>query len=128
MTDSEGVSSYIQDSNDNLEYPIGGAVSDNTLKNKAGNSSYTVYKQGRSTCRDSGWIEDYTAHWDGKTITCTPQADDGDSGGPIFHLKENNGTTYAYIAGIIGWSANNDTDVRATAAETAENTLDADWV
>lgn len=119
MDDDENPSSYVVNSdNTSKKYPIRGTVSNQALENHVDDSSWTVYTQGRSTCRSSGYVKDTVGLWGATDAVITSQdVDPGDSGGTLFRV--NNGD--AYICGNIIQEVNSGTDAKSTTAETLED-------
>jgi len=64
------------------EYIAYGNVSWDTIEQNEGDSSYTVYQQGRTTGRGSGYIE--AAYPGDKEFKTSINTQGGDSGGPFF--------------------------------------------
>jgi hypothetical protein len=85
---------------------ISGTVAWDEIKDNEDNTSYELYLQGRTTGRNSGYIDD--AYTD-KTYWIDVAAEGGDSGGP--HFKLQNGD--AYISGVHDWGSS-DNDAGAT--------------
>lgn len=99
------------------QYSIGGIVTDEALSNNVGNQDYEVLGQGATSGRLSGYIDNIDG-WPGiESVKTTFNVNDGDSGGPIFHLD---GDT-AYIAGII--FKDGATVSESTTAQTVEDEL-----
>ena len=74
---------------------IGGIITRSKIENEAGNSSWTIKKQGRTTGIKSGYVESMVPNRKYRT-TCNGSG--GDSGGPFYHVKSDG---KAYIAGMV---------------------------
>ncbi len=76
-------------------WDIVGVTSWDRIKLNEGNTDYTVYKQGKETGRDSGYI----TRVDEEAFELSTASDDGDSGGPYFEVRDGE----SYINGVHGW-------------------------
>jgi len=106
------------------EYRMRGIVNDDTLINKK-DTNETFYTQGEQTSRLSNTLIGVGGI--GSTyVTSEHDVTDGDSGGILFGVGDND--HYAYVAGVIKSQINDDNDgdsckddTKSTTAETVEN-------
>jgi len=106
---------------------IDGIKTDESLQNHVGDSGWTVYHQGKSSCRESTWITDVEKHGfnDVHAVITNYRGEDGDSGGPLFRIEyDSNNNPIARIAGTIkgGFDGNGDGYFEDTISTTAETT------
>lgn len=120
MTSDESVTSWIANStNESLEYQIKGGLTNETLEYHVGDESYTMYTQGRTTCRQSGYITGtFSAPGTNTSAVGVSQGcRDGDSGGALFHI---NSSDEALIGGNIIQIYDDDDGTKNTKSTTAE--------
>lgn len=86
--------------------PIKGVVGKDNLIDNEGNSSYTIYKQGRTSGHQKGYIEEIGTGPELGSIQLTGEANskDGDSGGPYYRKEDGS----YYIAGMNNWGKDNE--------------------
>lgn len=102
---------------DGYDYSIAGRVTNSTLENNVGNTSYELKTSGFTTNRLSGYVTDMTSFGSSAVYT-NHSVDNGDSGGPLFEVKDDG----VYIAGVIAKKTNQG-GCKSTTAETTENKL-----
>lgn len=84
------------------DFDVEGVIPASELKHREGDAGWLVNQQGRTSGRDTGWIEGVsTARTLGYIELSGVTTSDGDSGGPYFRVEGDG----AYIAGIHAWSA-----------------------
>jgi hypothetical protein len=90
-------------------YKVMGIVTWDTLKNKEGDTSYGVSKQGNRSGTTSGYITDTNKNDGVKNVWTNCDGAQGDSGGPIYRTfyNEHFNQYEAYIAGVLAWVKNN---------------------
>jgi hypothetical protein len=97
----------IADYGGGYDYSIIGVVEWDTIKDKNGDASYEIHRQGATTGRKSGKIvavyeepeQSYHEFW------IEPDSSGGDSRGPVFRVDSDND---AWIAGVHAWGSNAD--------------------
>lgn len=112
-----------------LEYPVAGVLADSELEAVVGDQQFEIHKQGVSTGHTTGHITGVGSGWAYSTFENAV----GDSGGPVFKLKEEGGQQVAYIAGgVMGEvddpESEKDGDAVFTTAEEIESQLDGNFV
>lgn len=117
--------SYISNTSyDGYEYPIGGIITNSTLENNCGDSSYDLHTGGFTTERLSGNITDMGT---GNSAVFTDHGvKAGDSGGPLFRVESLTSGKTAFIAGVIIESTSQG-GAKSTTAETVEGLLDGQF-
>ncbi|MFB6199506.1 MAG: trypsin-like serine protease, partial [Candidatus Nanohaloarchaea archaeon] len=111
------------DYSDTTDLEVAGIITDEELKNNVGNAYFRLDRQGRSSCRDDGYIVRVgeTFWGDVKSVETSQNVKEGDSGGPLFFRD---GEVAEIAGGIVGSGGEGTV---STTAETIEEELNGNF-